>query len=187
MPSTAGQSILVIGGSSGIGAAVAKLASSRVIKSESGIPDAHVQGFTMDLSATDTEARLEKVLLDVTADGKLDHIVVTAGSTSRRSIAETDRDNLLELTQLYLVAPALTAERASSLVFCGGRGSRKPIKGSPAAAALSGGLEGLVHGLALDMAPLRVNVVNPGAAETELWGGMAEGRKQMPFAQLPLF
>ncbi|RYP20337.1 hypothetical protein DL767_009483 [Monosporascus sp. MG133] len=85
------------------------------IKSGSGIPDVQVQGITIGLPATDTEARLEKLLTDITADGKLDHIVVTSGT-------------------------------------------------------LSGGMEGLVRGLALDMAPLKVNVVNPGAAETELRG-----------------
>lgn len=35
-------------------------------------------------------------------------------------------------------------------------------------------LEGLAQGLALDLAPIRVNVVLPGAVETELWGGMSK-------------
>lgn len=84
------------------------------------------------------------------------------------------------------MAPALVAKLAprflkpsytSSLVFCGGRAGEKPIKGWPAAACLSAGLEGLVRALALDLAPLRVNVVHPGATETELWGKTAEERK----------
>ncbi|RYP00480.1 hypothetical protein DL764_006501 [Monosporascus ibericus] len=112
-----------------------------------------------------TEACSEKLLTNVTADGKLDHIV------------------------LYFVAPVLTAKLtpqflkpsyASNLVFCDGRGFRKPIRGWPAAASLSGGLEGLVRGLALalDMAPLKANVVNPGETETELRGKTVEERKR---------
>ncbi|RYP68561.1 hypothetical protein DL770_008426 [Monosporascus sp. CRB-9-2] len=157
------------------------------IKSECGIPDAQVQGFTIDLPATDTEMRLEKLLTGITADGKVDHTVVTASSTSRQSLAEADRDNLLELAQLYLVAPELTVKLAprflkqsyaSNLVFCSGRRFRKPVKEWPAAAALSGGLEGFVGWLALDMAPLKVSIVNPGATETELRGKTAEERKR---------
>lgn len=205
MPSISGQSLLVIGGSSGIGAAVTRVAveqgvrvfiassnPTRVadavarIKSESTIPDAHVKGFTIDLSHPDIETRLEKLLIGATADDKLDHIVLTAGGASMRPIAKTDRDYILGQAQLSLVAPVLVAKLAqrflkrnytSSLMFCGGRASGKPIKGWPAAACFSAGLEGLVRALALDLAPLRVNVVHPGATETELWGRTVEERK----------
>jgi NAD(P)-dependent dehydrogenase (short-subunit alcohol dehydrogenase family) len=46
-------------------------------------------------------------------------------------------------------------------------------------AACSAGLDGLTRALALDLAPLRVNVVHPGATETELWGtlGVADRQK----------
>ncbi|RYP52394.1 hypothetical protein DL768_002425 [Monosporascus sp. mg162] len=172
---------------------IASSNSSRVadavakIKSESGIPDAQVQGFTIDLPVMDTEARLAELLTDVTADGKFDRIVVTAGSTSWRSIAETYRDNLLELTQLYLVVPALIAalaprflklRYASNLVFCGGRGFRKSIRDGRRRRPSLAGWRDLVRGPALDMVPLKVNVVNPGANETELRRKAAEERKR---------
>lgn len=205
MPSISGQSLLVIGGSSGIGAAVAKLAAeqgvrvsiassnpSRVanavakIKAQSSIPATHIRGFTIDLAQPDVELRLERLLAEATAEAKLDHIVVTAGQASIRSIASTDREYLAAQAQLSLVAPALVAKLAprflkpqytSSLVFCGGRLGERPIKGWPAAAAYAAGLEGLTRALALDLAPLRVNVVHPGATETEIWGKTPEQRR----------
>ncbi|KAJ5816552.1 Glucose/ribitol dehydrogenase [Penicillium robsamsonii] len=209
MPSIAGQSLLVIGGSSGIGAAVARLAAeqgvrvsiassnpARVanavtrIKSESPatMPDTNIKGFAVDLAQPDVEQRLEQLLADATADGSelLDHIVVTAGQPATRPLARTDRDYLFDQAQLILVAPILVAKLAprflkpsytSSVVFCGGRLGEKPIKGWPTGAAYAAGLDGLTRALALDLAPLRVNVVHPGPTETEIWGEMPEQRK----------
>ncbi|RHZ59799.1 uncharacterized protein CDV56_105670 [Aspergillus thermomutatus] len=178
MPPISGQSLLVIGGSSGIGAAVARLAAeqgvrvsiassnpTRVanavakIKAQASTPDTHIRGFTIDLSLPDVEHRLERLLAETTADSRLDHIVVTAGRAAMLPIARTDREYMLGQAQLTLVVPALLAKLAprflkpsytSSLVFCGGR---------------------------LDLAPLRVNVVHPGATETEIWGPTPEQRR----------
>ncbi|KAL2822474.1 hypothetical protein BJX63DRAFT_376618 [Aspergillus granulosus] len=103
-----------------------------------------------------------------------------------RPINSVDRDYLLEQAHLALIVPSLLAKLAprflnesytSSLTFCGGRLGAKPIKGSPAASAGAAALDGLTRALALDLAPIRVNVVHPGATETELWGATAEERK----------
>src|ERR1700712_4203610 len=100
MPSIAGQSLLVIGGSSGIGFAVAKLAiadgarvsiassnpirvADAVTRLKSFSPGAQVAGYQIDLRQDDTEARLEKLFAEVVLASddshKLDHIVFTAG------------------------------------------------------------------------------------------------------------
>lgn len=222
MPSIAGQSLLVIGGSSGIGAAVAKLAfeqgvrvsiassnASRVaaavdkIKNSSqpaqGTGTGSVHGFTIDLERPDVEKGLEQLLADVTktTGGKLDHVVLTAGRPSMRALASIDRDFILAQSQLAVVAPALLAKLAprflrgpgpdgapatatgSSITFCGGRLFGRPIPGWPTAASSAGALEGLARALALDLAParVRVNVVHPGATETEMWGATPEQRR----------
>ncbi|KAK7993175.1 Lon protease-like protein [Apiospora arundinis] len=211
MPSISGHSLLIIGGSSGIGAAVAKLAfeqgvrvsiassnSSRVaaavdkIKKSSGAVgssnNSDVHGFTVDLSSPDVEKGLEKLFTDVTAQTgrQLNHIVVTAGRASMRPLAAVDREFLLAQAQLTTVAPALVAKLAprflvdaptSSVSFCGGRLFGRPIPGWPTAAMGAAGLEGLTRALALDLAPLRVNVVHPGATETEMWGATPEQRR----------
>ncbi|KAL2847206.1 NAD(P)-binding protein [Aspergillus pseudoustus] len=203
MPSIAGHSVLVIGGSSGIGAAVAKLAAEQgalvsiassnptrvanaVASLKSSLPDAHIKGFTIDLSTPDVETHLETLLTEATSEQKLDHIILTAGRADMRSLAETNRAYLLDDTHLRLVVPTLLAKLAppfltprytSSLSFCGGRLAARPMKGWPAAAIHAAGLDGLTRALALDLAPLRVNVVHPGATETELWGATAEERR----------
>jgi NAD(P)-dependent dehydrogenase (short-subunit alcohol dehydrogenase family) len=101
-------------------------------------------------------------------------------------ITKADREYMLDQAQLTIVVPTLLAKLAprflkpsytSSLVFCGGRLGEKPIKGWPAAAAYAAGLDGLTRALALDLAPLRVNVVHPGATETEIWGPTPEERR----------
>jgi NAD(P)-dependent dehydrogenase (short-subunit alcohol dehydrogenase family) len=98
MPSIASQSILVIGGSSGIGAAVAKLAAAEgcrvsiassnptrvanaLAKLKAASPSAEIAGYTCDLSHEDVEVRLEKLFAEVTTatGSQLDHIVFTAG------------------------------------------------------------------------------------------------------------
>jgi NAD(P)-dependent dehydrogenase (short-subunit alcohol dehydrogenase family) len=156
------------------------------IKSQASIPDTHIQGFTIDLSQPDVEHRLETLLAETTADTPLDHIVVTAGRAAMLPITSTNREYMLGQAQLTLVVPALLAKLAprflkpsytSSLVFCGGRLGEKPMRGWPAAAAYAAGLDGLTRALALDLAPLRVNVVHPGATETEIWGPTPEQRR----------
>ncbi|KKY32368.1 putative short chain dehydrogenase reductase family [Diaporthe ampelina] len=214
MPSIAGQSILVIGGSSGIGAAVARLAfeqgvrvsiassnASRVAAAVDKIQKAHpgggatsaagagsIHGFTIDLERPDVERALEQLLADVTGNGggKLDHVVLTAGRPSMRGLASLDRQFILAQSQLAVVAPALVAKLAprflnhgfrSSITFCGGRLFARPMPGWPTAAMSAGALEGLTRALALDLAPVRVNVVHPGATETEMWGATPEQRR----------
>ncbi|KAJ0422362.1 hypothetical protein BJY00DRAFT_322543 [Aspergillus carlsbadensis] len=221
MPSIAGHSILIIGGSSGIGAGVANLAleqgalvsiassnparvANAVAKLKSAhpsLPDTHIRGFTIDLHTPDVETDLEALLASVTATAigetageKLNHIILTAGRASMRPLPKIDHPYIQNELHLPLIIPALLAKLApphlnpshtSSLTFCGGRLGTKPSRGWPMGAACSAALDGLTRALALDLAPLRVNVVHPGATETELWGslGGADRRNTREFFQ----
>ncbi|KAL3462822.1 hypothetical protein BJX64DRAFT_136920 [Aspergillus heterothallicus] len=205
MPSISGHSILIIGGTSGIGFAVAKLAaeqgahvsiassnstrvSTAVTSLKESFPTSQIRGFTIDLSTPTVESDLATLLESVTSSSasKLDHIVLTAGRASMRSLPDTTRDSLLESLHLRLIVPTLLAKLAppflkdnytSSLTFCGGRLAARPMKGWPTASAYAAGLDGLTRALALDLAPVRVNVVHPGATETEMWGATVEERR----------
>ncbi|CEL09189.1 hypothetical protein ASPCAL12329 [Aspergillus calidoustus] len=203
MPSISGQSILVIGGSSGIGFAVANLALqqgafvsiassnptrvadavTRLQSSHPSLPETHIKGFTIDLQTATVETDLEALLTSVTATSKLklNHIILTAGRACMRALPDIDLRYIQNELHLPLIVPALLAKLAprflkpsstSSLTFCGGRLGTKPSCGWPMGAACSAGLDGLTRALALDIAPLRVNVVHPGATETELWGSL---------------
>lgn len=57
---------------------------------------------------------------------------------------------------------------SSSITLTGGVNTDKPSPRFFLGAAMGGGLQGLVRGLAVDMAPVRVNLVEPGAVKTEL-------------------
>jgi NAD(P)-dependent dehydrogenase (short-subunit alcohol dehydrogenase family) len=198
MPSITGQSILVIGGSSGIGAAVAKLAASQgcrvsiassnpervvnaVAKLKSTSPNAEISGYTCDLNHDDVEARLEKLLTDITSDtgSKLDHIVFTAGIINVKPISDFTIDYLRNVNLLGFSTPLLIAKLAprflhesykSSITFTSGQVAEKPVGGYTVGSAIGAAVFGMTRNLALDLAPLRVNVVSPGPTDTELWG-----------------
>ncbi|KAJ4118427.1 hypothetical protein NW760_008423 [Fusarium oxysporum] len=198
MPPIKGQSLLVIGGSSGIGAAVAKLAlaeglrvsiassdpdrvSNKVASLKKDFPGGNITGHVADVSQDNVEARLEKLLTDVTtANGTpLDHIVYTAIRINLKPVSEVTRDYLRDSTQFGYVTPLLLAKLApgflkrdytSSLTFTGGQVGEKPIQGYTIGSMYAAGLYGMVRNLALDMAPLRINQVSPGPTDTELWG-----------------
>lgn len=197
MPPVSGQSILVLGGSSGIGAAVARLAAAegvlvhiasssaaRVANTtkaiQSSVPNAQVQGFTINLDTSEVEVSLDRLLTDITSTGtKLDHIIYTANTLTLKPLNEVTVDYLRNSGQFSLVVPLLLAKLAprylnssykSSLIFTSGRVAEKPVKGYTVAAAWGAAVIGLTRSLALDLAPIRVNVVSPGATDTEMWG-----------------
>jgi NAD(P)-dependent dehydrogenase (short-subunit alcohol dehydrogenase family) len=199
MPSIKGQSILVIGGSSGIGAAVAELvaqagarhvaiASSNptrvadaVEKLKAASPDANITGYPCDLSNDDVESRLEQLFTDITTttEAKLDHVVFTAAILKQKPLSELTVEFLRDAGHLGLTTPLLIAKLSprflnqtykSSLIFTSGRIGQKPVQGYTLGSAYAAALFGLTRSLAIDLAPCRVNVVSPGATETEMWG-----------------
>jgi NAD(P)-dependent dehydrogenase (short-subunit alcohol dehydrogenase family) len=198
MPPISGQSILIIGGSSGIGAAAAKLAAAEGVKVsiassnptrianavkaiEKSVANAKITGYTIDLTSDDVEDLLEKLFSDVTtANGaKLDHIITTANTVNMKPLADVTADYLRDSTKFSLIVPMLIGKLAprflnpsykSSIILTSGRIAEKPVKGYTMGAFRATGLYGLTRALALDLAPLRVNIVSPGATETEMWG-----------------
>ena len=178
-----GKRILVIGGTSGIGFCVAEacvefgaivtVASSRQEKIDNTIkrlttsyPDAkgRISGHVVDLASSDVEAVLTTLFNSATAEGehKLDHIVNTAGDALSLMIAK-------------LAPRYIHRSSASSITVTGGISSTKPLPGWSVQVGWGAGKEGMVRGLAVDLAPLRVNLVSPGAIDTEFFDRMAGG------------
>lgn len=204
MPSISGQSILIIGGSSGIGFSVAKLAlgekarvaiaSSSEIKVNDALnrlktafPEGDVTGSTVDLDAEGLEPQLEELLKKVTARGPLDHLILTAGRSNLKPIAQVDEAYLAQVSRARVVAPILLAKLApeylrqgygSSVIYTTGQVADKPLSGYSVFCNIAAGIHGLARGLALDLAPLRFNVVSPGPTETEMWGERREVIRQ---------
>ncbi|KAF2831141.1 NAD(P)-binding protein [Ophiobolus disseminans] len=195
--------VLVFGGTSGIGFAIANMALSygalvtisgsgqlkvdqKVEKLRSFYPNkpiSDVVGFACDLSDTDNlEANLKALLDKVTEGGekKIDHIAFTAGALGTLpKVADVTPETALGGFGVRYIAPAILAKlistgqympltAKSSYTLTGGTNTYKPFPEWAYVAAWGAATDGLVRGLAVDMAPLRVNLVIPGAIQTEL-------------------
>lgn len=186
--------ILIIGGSSGIGYAVAEktlasnanvhIASSNFSRIQESVkslknrfPNGKVFGHTCDLAGSDVEDTLESLLGTI---GPLDHIVFTAGDSLAIQPLETiDLDAIHQAGHIRFAVPLLLAKLAprfmnpgfkSSITLTTGAGSQKPFPNWSLIAGYLTGLHGLTRNLAVDLKPLRVNLVSPGVVNTPLWG-----------------
>lgn len=191
--------VLVLGGSSGIGFCVAEnviaqgaivtISSSRQSKLDdaltrlkASVPDfAHnAYGHVCDLSKIEsTRTNLEVLLKSVTRTHPLDHIVFTAGDGIQiKPVSELEVETIQRLGNVRffgpmllggLAKPYMRVSRTSSITLTSGLNCAKPGKGWTAVAGYGSGTEGVARGLAVDLAPIRVNTVSPGAVHTELF------------------
>src|SRR5580700_9472430 len=186
--------VVILGGSSGIGLAVAEQAASegaeiviassnagRVQKAVESV-GGNAQGQTLDLSDEQAVATL------FTRLGAFDHLVFTAGdSLHLQDLATTDLKQARRAFELrYWAALAAVKygskniRKGGSVVLTTGVAGQRPQKGWVVAASVCGTIEALTRALAVELAPIRVNAVSPGVVRTNLWQTMsAAEREQM--------
>lgn len=195
----AAKRIVVVGGTSGIGFAIAELAqregaevvvaSSKPAKVERAVErlSGRAQGLVLDV--TDERAvadAFEKL-------GPFDHLAFTAGDWKVRNVALRDLD--LERAgsgfgvrfwgALRVIKHAHRAMSASgSITLTDGMVAHRPSKASYLSTAMAGAIEHLARGLAVELAPIRVNVVCPGLILTEIWDGIPAERRQEQFDRM---
>lgn len=182
----AGDTVVVIGGSKGIGAAVAAEAQSRgarvITLSRSGKGPGDVEKIAVD--ATDAVA-LADALGKV---GAIDHLVHTASArTETPALHEVTIDVLMAAYGAKLFAAVQAIRLAlpylspsASITLTSGQVSRRYGKGTLAKGIVNAGVDTAARHLAKELAPIRVNVVSPGLTDTELWGAMgSEARESM--------
>jgi len=190
-----GKRIVIIGGTSGIGLAVAEGAiadGAEVVvgSSQAGNVEAATRKLGNRASGAPVNVRDEDHVAGFFADvGPFDHLVFTAGDwgamRAPRAITETD---LAGAAALYAVRywGALAAIKhgqplirdGGSITLTNGMIAHRPRKGTPISTAMAGGIEHLTRGLAVDLAPIRVNAVCPGAIRTDVWNSIpAETRE----------
>ena len=109
--------------------------------------------------------------------GPFDHLAITAGDWSAAMFAATAdidlaqaRDGLAIRFWGALAAAkhaCRTIARDGSITLTNGMLAHRPMKGAPIASAVGGATEHLARGLAVDLAPVRVNAVCPGMILTE--------------------
>lgn len=72
----------------------------------------------------------------------------------------------------------------SAIILTTGAVSERPISNWTVVCSYATGLQGMTRNMALDLQPLRVNLVSPGAVDTELWAGMSDEQKKAMFEEL---
>jgi NAD(P)-dependent dehydrogenase (short-subunit alcohol dehydrogenase family) len=201
-PALLSQTVVVIGGSSGIGFETARRA--------------HAEGAKVILTARDPE-RLKHAATDIGALSTaafdatepvaverffrdlpvIDHVMVTAGRPYYGRLAEMDFTKVRDLVGQHLVQALYVARSAinkvrpgGTLIFMGGTGARRPAIGLSIASAMTAALPALIASLALEIAPVRVNLIAAGFVDTplsaELLGDQLEKRRNQLRTTLPI-
>lgn len=176
------RSVLVLGGSRGIGAAIVRRFASEgasVVFSYAGSPDAAVQlsAETGSVAVQADSADRDAVTKLVRDSGPLDVLIVNAGIALFGDALEQDSDAVDRLFRINIHAPYHAAVEAARQMPDGGRiivigsvnGDRMPVPGMAAYAVSKSALQGLARGLARDFGPrgITVNVVQPGPIDTD--------------------
>ncbi|HEX4453916.1 MAG TPA: SDR family oxidoreductase [Kofleriaceae bacterium] len=186
--------VVVLGGTAGIGLAVARgagaqgatvaiVSSNRVRVDAAVAAVARAEGHVVDLR---DEAAIAAVFERI---GAFDHLVYTAGdSLVIGPLAELDLAKSRSFFDVRywgaLAAVKHAAKRVrSSITLTGGTAGRRGHPGWALGASVCGAMESLGRVLAVELAPIRVNVVIPGLVETELWASMAADARAKLFAQ----
>ncbi|MFI9511324.1 SDR family oxidoreductase [Nocardia sp. NPDC052566] len=187
------ERVVVVGGSSGMGLAlatalvaegaevtIAARSAERLAAAEralSGGPG-KVRAIIADITEEDSIARL------FTEVGPVDHVVTTAVDATGvyQPITELDPAVARRTLDAKLIGPALLAKHADiapggSLTFTSGIAAYRPGPGSSIIAAANGALASLAYALAIELSPVRVNVISPGWIDTPVWDTIAPDAK----------
>jgi NAD(P)-dependent dehydrogenase (short-subunit alcohol dehydrogenase family) len=197
-----GQTVVVLGGSAGIGLETARRA--------------RLEGADVIVTARNAE-RLEAAAREIGAVGSaafdaldldqlseffaglpdpIDHILWTGSGPYYAPVAELDLAEVRRDIEAHLLVPVQIAREAAgrvrpggTLLFIGGTGGRRPAAGLGLISALTAAMPALVATLALEIAPVRVNLIAAGFVDTplsaRLLGEGIEARREQLRATLP--
>ena len=187
--SLAGKKVVVVGGSSGIGLATA--AQAKAQGAEVIIASRNADR----LKAAADKVGAKSIVVDVTNDqsvvdlfkacGPVDHVVVTAAQLKTGPFKTVSMDDVRATMEgkfwgAWRCARAAEIKAGGSLTLVSGFLSIRPRPNSAIVGSANGALESLTRGLALELAPVRVNCVSPGIIDTPIRAAMPEAaRKEM--------
>ena len=202
-PDLIGQTVVLIGGSAGIGLETARRARAEgadVIltgrdpdRLEQAARDVGAQR-TAAFDANDTAA-LQAFFADI--PGTIDHVMVTAGGPHYGPLLEMSADEVRQALSGHAVLGLEVARHAApkmrpggTLLLMGGTGGRRVRRGLGVVSAATAALPPFTAALALELAPVRVNLIAAGFVDTplsaSLLGDQLEQRREELRATLPI-
>jgi NAD(P)-dependent dehydrogenase (short-subunit alcohol dehydrogenase family) len=202
-PELLGQTVVVIGGSAGIGLETARRARAEgaklILTSRNPEP---LQRAASELEALSTAAfdATDPAALDQFFQGlpaRIDHVMVTAGGPYYAPLADLQRERAHRNFDEHLWLAVAVAQHAvgrvrpgGTLLFMGGTGGRRRGRGMSLIAAGTAALPALIANLAVEIAPIRVNLIAAGFVDTPLsaalLGDELENRRNQLRATLPI-
>jgi NAD(P)-dependent dehydrogenase (short-subunit alcohol dehydrogenase family) len=202
-PELVGQTVVVIGGSAGIGLETARRAraeGAKVIltaRNPERLKQAATEVDALSTTAFDaTDFRLlERFFDDLPAT--VDHVLVTGPGPYYAPLVDLDFDKARRDIEAHLLLPLQVARNArdkvrpgGTLLFMGGTGGRSTAKGLVLISALTAALPAMTKNLALELAPVRVNLIAAGFVDTplsaQILGDQLENRRNQLRATLPI-
>jgi NAD(P)-dependent dehydrogenase (short-subunit alcohol dehydrogenase family) len=202
-PELLGQTVVVIGGSAGIGLETARRARAEgasVIltgRDPDRLKSAASEFEVLSTSSFDATnpASLERFFRDLPAT--IDHVMVTAGGPHYARLLDMDFEQARRALDEHLLLMLQVARNAvhkvrpgGTLVFMGGTGGRRPSIGLGIVPTVTAALPALTASLALELAPVRVNLIAAGFVDTplsaSLLGDELENRRNQLRTTLPI-
>lgn len=182
---------MILGGSSGIGLAIAQSAAREgaavvIVSSQQAKVDAALsqvpgaQGHAVD---TSDAAAVQTLFSRI---GAFDHLAYTAGEAlALGNLADTNPAAAQRFFKVRYWGAFFAAKYGApgirpggSIVFTSGTAGRRPRSGWALGASICMAMEGLTRALAVELAPIRVNLVVPGLVKTPLWAALAEADRE---------
>jgi NAD(P)-dependent dehydrogenase (short-subunit alcohol dehydrogenase family) len=202
-PQLLGQTVVVIGGSSGIGLETARRARAEGAGGVlTGRNPERLQHAALELDALSSASfdatdfdRLEWFFDELPTP--VDHVMVTAGGPYYARLTDIDFEQARRNVDQHLWLPLQVARNAAAkvrpggtLLFISGTGGRRPAVGMALSSTLTAALPALTKALALELAPVRVNLIAAGFVDTplsaSLLGDELENRRSQLRATLPI-
>lgn len=189
-PGIEGQRVIVVGGSSGLGLGIARACLSQGARAilmgrsadrlERARRELAALGEVATFAGDVAEEAAVARLFDAT--GPVDHVVMTAADLAYRPVRELDLRAAERIVAVKLLGALLLAKHGrlragGSLTFTSGIAAYRPAPRGALVAAVNAALGPFAGALALELAPVRVNVVSPGWIDTPIWDGFAGEKK----------
>lgn len=187
------ETILIIGGSSGIGLATAQLAAEKnyhviiASRSQDKLDKAKQKINHENVSVVSVDTRDEKSIAELfKSTGKIDHLVITGSEVQYGNIKNSTVEDAKKSFDSKFFGPFRVIQAAlnylnsqGSITLLSGTSGTKAENGTEILSAINAAVEGFSRGLAISLAPIRINTIAPGIIDTPVYDGIDEATKNL--------